>query len=89
MPIFNKDGTIFDPPILPEYEDLTNTYRSIGCHGVGYSCMYCARCIFGAYFKPNEKEAEIIESQKNLTNKYISEHGDYDSIMIQFDTQID
>ena len=75
MDIYNEDGTVFDPPTLPEFEKLLNAYKDLGCPGQDYACMYCNKCIYGDNFKPSNEEQIIIDRQSNITHEYTMAHN--------------
>lgn len=71
--IVNEDGTVYDPPIIPEYAELKETYPT--CELIGHGCTFCDKCLLGDYFKPTEEEDMIIRTQQAVVRLYDLKHG--------------
>ena len=70
----NPDGTPYDPPLLPEYQQLLAQFPPCS-YGISYSCMFCHNCPNGDYFKFPKGSESILERQRETTQKYLLEHG--------------
>ena len=74
LTIVNDDGTLYEPPILPEYEALKKKYPQ--CKGgFDYRCMYCNKCLLGDYFVPTDEDKPILKAQRLAIDTYILEHN--------------
>ena len=69
------DGTLFHPPMDPEYKMLLKEKFPSCKTGGSYECCYCGKCPRGDYFVWPEDLASILKRQHDLEKNFLLEHG--------------
>lgn len=69
------DGTLYDPPMDPEYKSLFKPKFPSCKSGGSYNCCFCNGCPLGEYFIWPEEFAPILKRQHDLEREYLRKHG--------------
>ena len=72
--VYNEDGTEYSPPKDEEYIKILKEFPECEM-GHSYSCIFCAKCPYGSYFKWPEKYKDIVDRHIKLIENYTNNHN--------------